>query len=143
MFKLGAVKTGVNPGDQKAGDKKAVSTILHKRGWGYFLDIAIVVLMGGILFWGAASQFYNQYNDVHRYQCYAAAFWHGTPGLSSLPQKQCAFLQASSSASIVHLLSAASSCRSVSRFIPSPRCLTRSMSTGARFAVTSPAAVKP
>src|SRR6266699_4408047 len=67
-------------------------------------DICIVVLMGGLLFWGAASQFYNQYNDATRYQCYAVAFWHGTPGLSSLPQKQCAFLSTTTSSSMAQKL---------------------------------------
>src|SRR5580700_7973764 len=62
-----------------------------KRQWGYLLDGAIIILMGALLFWGAASQFYNQYNDASRYQCYAVAFWHGTSALSSLPTKQCAF----------------------------------------------------
>ncbi len=100
MFKLSDIKTGVNANNQKAGDKRPVSTIRHRLRWGYFLDIAIVVLMGGILFWGAASQFYNQYNDATRYQCYAVAFWHGTPGLAALPQKQCAFLSATTSSSL-------------------------------------------
>jgi len=63
-------------------------------------DICIVVLMGGLLFWGAASQFYNQYNDATRYQCYAVAFWQGTPGLATLPPNQCAFLSASTSSTL-------------------------------------------
>jgi len=100
MFKLSDIKTGVNANNQKAGDKRPVSTIRHRLRWGYFLDIAIVVLMGGILFWGAASQFYNQYNDATRYQCYAVAFWHGTPGLAALPLKQCSFLSATTSPSL-------------------------------------------
>lgn len=66
----------------------------------FFIDICIVVLMGGLLLWGAASQFYNQYNDATRYQCYAVAFWQGTPGLASLPPKQCAFLSASTSSTL-------------------------------------------
>src|SRR5205823_14110232 len=92
MFKVNEAKVEA----QKADDK--VTPL--KRGWGYLLDVCIVLLMGGILFWGAASQFYNQFNDATRYQCYAVAFWHGTPGLGSLPQKQCAFLSASSSSTL-------------------------------------------
>jgi Glycosyltransferase family 87 len=75
-----------------------------KRRWWYLLDGAMIVLMGALLFWGAASQFYNQYNDATRYQCYAVAFWHGTPGLSTLPTKQCAFLSASSSSALADKL---------------------------------------
>ena len=96
MFKLNVAKAEA----QKADDKVTSSTLLHKRGWGYLLDVCVVLLMGGILFWGAASQFYNQFNDATRYQCYAVAFWHGTPGLGSLPQKQCAFLSATTSSTL-------------------------------------------
>ena len=102
MFKLNDAKAEA----QKADDKVTSSTFLYKRGWEYLLDVVIVLLMGGILFWGAASQFYNQYNDATRYQCYAVAFWHGTPGLSSLPQKQCAFLSTTTSSSMAQKLQA-------------------------------------
>src|SRR2546421_6694584 len=85
---------------EKAEDRNGSSTTGSRRGWGFALDICMVVLMGGILFWGATSQFYNQYNDATRYQCYAVAFWHGTPGLAALPQKQCAFLSATTSSSL-------------------------------------------
>src|SRR5258708_16879539 len=71
-----------------------------RRGVSFFIDICIVALMGSLLFWGATSQFYNQYNDATRYQCYAVAFWQGTPGLASLPSRQCAFLSASTSSTL-------------------------------------------
>src|SRR6266702_8141783 len=98
MFKLNDAHTGVPAENQQAGDRKTVAKT--RMRWEYVLDICMVLLMGGILFWGAASQFYNQYNDATRYQCYAVAFWQGTPGLSSLPTKQCAFLNASSSSTL-------------------------------------------
>jgi len=85
---------------EKAEDRNGSSTTGSRRGWGLALDICMVVLMGGILFWGATSQFPNQFNDATRYQCYAVAFWHGTPGLSTLPQKQCAFLSATTSSTL-------------------------------------------
>src|SRR5438270_10067188 len=92
MFKVNEAKVEA----QRADDKVTSS----RGGWGYLLDVVIVLLMGGILFWGAASQFYNQFNDATRYQCYAVAFWQGTPGLGSLPQKQCAFLSATTSSTL-------------------------------------------
>src|SRR5207245_10399842 len=92
MFKVNEAKVEA----QKADDKVTSS----KRGWGYLLDVVIVLLMGGILFWGAASQFYNQFNDATRYQCYAVAFWQGKPGLGSLPQKQFDFLSATTSSTL-------------------------------------------
>src|SRR5260370_18913544 len=85
---------------EKAEDRNGSSTTGSRRGWGLALDICMVVLMGGILFWGATSQFPNQFNDVTRYQCYAVAFWHGTPGLTTLPQNQCAFLTATPSSTL-------------------------------------------
>src|SRR5438270_5538007 len=102
MFKLNDARTGVDAENQQAGDRKTVAKTLMK--WEYVLDIGIILLMGGILFWGAASQFYNQFNDATRYQCYAVAFWHGTPGLSALPQKQCAFLSATTSSALAQKL---------------------------------------
>jgi hypothetical protein len=85
---------------EKSEDRNGSSTTGSRRGWGLALDICMVVLMGGILFWGATSQFPNQFNDATRYQCYAVAFWHGTPGLVTLPQKQCAFLSATTSSTL-------------------------------------------
>src|SRR5947209_5152600 len=35
-----------------------------------------------------------------RYQCYSVACWQGTPGLASLPSRQCAFRSASTSSTL-------------------------------------------
>ncbi len=95
MFKLTDTKIGTSRTDTTISSLKEST----KRKWLYLgCDILIVLLMGIILFWGAASQFYNQYNDATRYQCYAVGFWQGTGGLAALPSKQCAFLQTSSTA---------------------------------------------
>jgi len=84
MFKL----SDVNAKTKEADEKHSSSNKAHKHGLQYIPDTAIVVLMGVILFWGATSQFPNQFNDATRYQCYAVAFWQGTPGLAALPPKQ-------------------------------------------------------
>src|ERR1700737_4153234 len=73
--------------------------------WQYLLDASIIVAMGAILFWGAASQFSNKYNDATRYQCYGIAFWQGkaalvAQGLDTNAQSQCAFLDTSSSSTL-------------------------------------------
>src|SRR5947209_17937744 len=85
---------------EKAEDRNGSSTTGSRRGWELALDICMVVLMGGILFWGAASQFPNQFNDATRYQGYAVAFWYGTTGLTTLTQKQCAFLCTTTSSTL-------------------------------------------
>src|SRR5258708_26494458 len=97
MFKLG----NVNVKTQEANDEQSSPKKGNQRKPKYLLvDIGIVLLMGGILLWGASSQFPNQFNDATRYQCYAVAFWQGTPGLASLPSKQCDFLAASTSSTL-------------------------------------------
>ncbi len=85
---------------EKADGKDTSSTRSRRRGWGYVADICIVLLMGSVLFWGATTQFPNQFNDATRYQCYAVAFWQGSPALASLPPQQCAFLDASASSTL-------------------------------------------
>ncbi len=100
MFKL----SDVNAKTKEADEKHSSSNKAHKHGLQYIPDTAIVVLMGVILFWGATSQFPNQFNDATRYQCYAVAFWQGTPGLAALPPKQCDFLNASTSSTLAQKL---------------------------------------
>jgi hypothetical protein len=98
MFKL---RTG------PVEEKEAIASPLKphqddRRPWHILLHIGVILVMGAILFWGASSQFSNQYNDATRYQCYAIAFWQGQAelhalGLDSNAKSQCAFLNASSS----------------------------------------------
>src|SRR6266567_8502986 len=95
MFKLTDTKTGTTSTDTTTS---SLNQSRKRRALYLVVDILIFLLMGIMLFWGAASQFYNQYNDATRYQCYAVGFWQGTGGLAALPSKQCAFLQTSSTA---------------------------------------------
>src|SRR5436853_2556683 len=97
MFKLTDTKTGTTSTDTTTS---SLNQSRKRRALYLVVDILIVLLMGILLFWGAASQFYNQYNDATRYQCYAVAFWQGTPGLASLPSRQCTFLSASTSSTL-------------------------------------------
>ncbi len=101
MFKIHDTKI---PVDAENREPNASLQKANRHVLGYLLDVCIIVVMGMLLFWGASTQFYNQYNDVHRYQCYAVAFWHGTPALSSLPKGQCDFLQGSSSTAFAQKL---------------------------------------
>ena len=103
LFKIHDTKAHIDAENQKV---ETLSRASHKRALAYILDGCIVVVMGVLLFWGASTQFYNQYNDVHRYQCYGTAFWYGMPALSSLPKGQCNFLQQSSSTAFAQKLQA-------------------------------------
>jgi hypothetical protein len=76
-----------------------------QRRWLLLCDVAAVLVMGLLLFWGASTQFANGHNDVTRYQCYAIAFWQGQAGLQAhglqaTASSQCSFLQADSSAAL-------------------------------------------
>ncbi|HLX59600.1 MAG TPA: glycosyltransferase 87 family protein [Ktedonobacteraceae bacterium] len=79
--------------------------------WTVLLDACVIVAMGAILFWGAAAQFSNKYNDATRYQCYAISFWQGsagihTSGLDANSKSQCAFLDTTSSATLAEKMRA-------------------------------------
>lgn len=82
---------------------------LRKR-WLLAFDIAVLLVVGLLLFWGTSTQFSNLYNDMTRYQCYALVFWQGQAGLQAhgliaTSTSQCAFLLTHSSSSLVTKLS--------------------------------------
>src|SRR6201998_1860065 len=99
-------KTKAHPADaRQAVSHQAESrdtNPVSSRKWLLFVDIAVLIVMGVILFWGTSTQFPNLYNDMTRYQCYAIAFWQGQTGLQAhgllaTSQSQCAFMLADSS----------------------------------------------
>lgn len=88
-----------------AADAQAGARRAQRHAWLLLCDAAAVLVMGLLLFRGAATQFANGYNDVTRYQCYAIAFWQGQPGLQAhgleaTASSQCSFLLADSSAAL-------------------------------------------
>ncbi|MBV9228848.1 MAG: DUF2029 domain-containing protein [Chloroflexi bacterium] len=58
----------------------------------YLLDAVIILIMCGLLYYGASWQIFALHTDAAKYQCYATAFWHGVPVLNSFPDPQCAFI---------------------------------------------------
>lgn len=104
--------------------------------WHYLIDVCVILAMGAILFWGAASQFSNKYNDATRYQCYGIAFWQGkaalvAQGLDTSTTSQCAFLDTSSSSTLAQKMQA----RHFPSFLVS---LVRSQSTTQAFHALPP-----
>jgi hypothetical protein len=90
----------------ESNGERTQSKASRKRRWSYLLDACIIVAMGVILFWGASTQFWNRYNDVHRYQCYVISFWQGEArihalGLDANAKSQCTFLANSSSTTLI------------------------------------------
>jgi len=107
MFKINdRVRASRNAEATESGSEQTQSSTFRSERWKYLLDACIIVAMGTVLFWGISTQFPNRYNDATRYQCYAIAFWQGKAGLHTLgldanPKSQCAFLNASSSTTLI------------------------------------------
>lgn len=71
----------------------------------YVLDIFIILVMGCLLYYGASWQIFRPYTDAAKYDCYAAAFWHGVPDLHWFSAGQCNFItktEASSHAAFIN-----------------------------------------
>jgi hypothetical protein len=55
----------------------------------YVLDAGILLVMCGLLYFGASWQIFKIYTDAAKYECYAVAFWQGVSALQSFPEHQC------------------------------------------------------
>ena len=51
----------------------------------YKVDILVVLAMGILLYIGVSWQIFKVYPDAAKYECYAVAFWQGTPALKPFP----------------------------------------------------------
>jgi hypothetical protein len=71
---------------------KSISLLAQKHP--HVLDIFIVAVMAGLLFWGVKYQIglFALSTDAAHYDCYAIAFLQGTPATSQLPSPQCDFM---------------------------------------------------
>ncbi len=107
MFKIhDKEQAGKDTKTSKSTSEQTRSKASRNRRWSYLLDACIIIVMGTILFWGISTQFPIQYNDATRYQCYAISFWQGEAGLDALgldanAKSQCAFLEKSSSTTLI------------------------------------------
>lgn len=64
-----------------------------KRGPWFLLDIGVVVLMCGVLFYGISEYLFYGNADAGKYQCYAIAFIHNLPtALQPKYYDQCKFI---------------------------------------------------
>src|SRR5947208_5933193 len=58
----------------------------------YGVDMLVGLVMGILLYIGVSWQIFKVYPDAAKYECYAIAFWQGTPALKTFPWQQCYFL---------------------------------------------------
>ena len=77
---------------QKIDNTEPVSNPKKKRTLPYLIDGLIVLAMITLLYCGASWQLFHLRTDAAKYQCYAVAFWQGTPTLRNLPSGQCEFI---------------------------------------------------
>jgi hypothetical protein len=73
-------------------------TIIEKKVRHYLFDIALLLVVGLILYYGSYWKSLDlhsaaaQQTDVARYECYTVAFWQGLAALHELPEQQCTFI---------------------------------------------------
>jgi hypothetical protein len=98
MFKLsnGHVKRSDTTQEPKSEVKAT-----EKRFRNNLLNICIVLVMCGLLFYAISYQLFKPRTDVGKYQCYALVFWQGTHAVNVLQPEQCSFLKNYSPASII------------------------------------------
>jgi hypothetical protein len=58
----------------------------------YLQDAVMLLLLAGLLCYGAAWEIFRTDADAAHYQCYAVAFWQGWSGFQKLPPEQCTFI---------------------------------------------------
>lgn len=64
-----------------------------KKSWRPgILDVFMIGVMCLLLYYGASWQIFRVQTDAAEYECYAAAFWHGTPALKQFSTDQCGFI---------------------------------------------------
>ena len=89
MFKLS--NRQVKRSDTTQEPKSEVKAT-EKRFRNNLLNICIVVVMCGLLFYAVSDQLFKPRTDAGKYQCYALVFWQGTHAVHVLPPEQCMFL---------------------------------------------------
>src|SRR6266849_9211554 len=98
MFKLS--NRHVKRSDTTQEPKSEVKAT-EKRFRNNLLNICIVLLMCGLLFYAVSYQLFKPRTDAGKYQCYTLVFWQGSHAVNVLPTEQCMFLKYYSPASIV------------------------------------------
>lgn len=76
-----------------------------QRKWLIGCDLAVLLVLGLLLFWGASPQILRPGDDLSRYHCYAIAFWQGQAGLQAHglmtnAQSPCTFLTESATSNL-------------------------------------------
>lgn len=81
---------------QKSGEEN------NKQTRPRFLDAAIIVSMGVILYSGALFRYVVNGGEPTRYRCYALAFWGGVHSLGSLRKTDCWFIVTTPATPVIH-----------------------------------------
>jgi glycosyl transferase family 87 len=98
MFKLSNEHENRSDTTQKQKSEVKAS---EKCLWNNLLNICVILVMCGLLFYAVSYELFKPRTDVGKYQCYALVFWQGTHAVNVLPPEQCSFLQITSPSSII------------------------------------------
>ena len=98
MFKLS--NEHINKSD-KNQEQQSDAKVSGRRIWPNLLNLGIVLVMCGLLFYAVSYQLFKPRTDAGKYQCYALVFWQGSHAVHVLPPQQCMFLKYYSPAAIV------------------------------------------
>jgi len=101
LFKLS--NEHLNKSD-KNQEQQSEANISGKRIWPYLLNLGIVLLMCGLLFYAVSYQLFKPRTDAGKYQCYALVFWQGARAINMLPPEQCQYLTYYSPDSILEVM---------------------------------------
>lgn len=79
-------------GNSKEGLKKFYYISSKNSAVRFLQDIIILLLLAGLLYYGAIQVMFRPDTDAVRYQCYSVAFWQGWSGFRNLPLGLCTFM---------------------------------------------------
>jgi hypothetical protein len=105
VFKLSSEH--VNKSDKNQNQEVQNNTLLSKKPvWPILLNLGIVLIMCGLLFYAVSYQLFKPRTDAGKYECYALVFWQGKNAVHLLPPEQCSFLSNYSPSSIIEAMKA-------------------------------------
>ncbi len=91
---------------EKNQEIQSNTNVSKKPIWPILLNLAIVLLMCGLLYHAVSYQLFKPRTDAGKYQCYALIFWQGKSAVHVLPSEQCSFLSNYSPTSIIEEMKA-------------------------------------
>src|SRR5690348_4522134 len=103
VFKLSSEHVNKSEKNQEVRNNTNVS---KKPVWPILLNLGIVLIMCGLLYYAVSYQLFKPRTDAGKYECYALVFWQGKNAVHALPPEQCSFLSNYSPSAIIEAMKA-------------------------------------